>query len=206
MKLIDLSHRLSGQTPSYPGDPPVELTLNKTVGKDGYNAYLLNSGLHAGTHLDVPLHGFDGYPTVDSYPPDCFSGNGVLLDVRGEDPFYLKEEYDLLIDEGDIVLFYTGFDQYFGNPEKYYSEHPVISEELTGFLLKKQVKMVGSDTPSLDHPPLPAHRALLQNGIFLLENLTNLDALRDVKHFEVFALPLKIAAEGSFVRAVARVR
>jgi kynurenine formamidase len=65
--------------------------------------------------------------------------------------------------------------------------------------------MLGMDMPAPDYFPFDFHKELLTNGIFLLENLTNLQELLGVNDFEVIALPLKIAAEASFVRAVCRI-
>ncbi|HBN94883.1 MAG TPA: hypothetical protein DDZ66_01165, partial [Firmicutes bacterium] len=55
-KLIDLSHLLQDQTPAYPGDEPCRLVQTGSVERDGYTSFLLNTGLHVGTHLDAPLH------------------------------------------------------------------------------------------------------------------------------------------------------
>jgi kynurenine formamidase len=55
VKLVDISHVLSEQTPVYPGDAAVKLEKVKTLEKDRYTAYLLSSGLHAATHIDIPM-------------------------------------------------------------------------------------------------------------------------------------------------------
>ena len=39
------------------------------------------------------------------------------------------------------------------------------------------VELVGVDTPSVDRPPFEAHLALLGDGVLIVENLTNLDAI-----------------------------
>jgi kynurenine formamidase len=64
--------------------------------------------------------------------------------------------------------------------------------------------MLGVDMPSPDYPPFPVHKLLLNKGIFVLENLTGLEQLLGIKHFEVFEVPLKIHAEASLTRAFAR--
>ena len=55
---------------------------------------------------------------------------------------------------------------------------------------------------SPDLPPLAVHKRLLAAGVPMVENLTNLAALRG-RRFDFAALPLKISAEASLVRAVA---
>ena len=89
--------------------------------------------------------------------------------------------------------------------EKYFTEHPVVSDELAEFLLSRKIKMLGMDMPAPDYHPFKFHKDLLMKGIFILENLTNLKELVLLKEFEVIALPLKISAEASLVRAVCKV-
>ena len=73
------------------------------------------------------------------------------------------------------------------------------------FLVKQKVKIIGLDWPSPDHHPYPIHEILLKNNILILENLTNLDQLLNETDLEVFAFPLKIEADSSPVRVIARV-
>ncbi len=201
MKLIDISHELSGDTPLFPGDLPTRLTQYKDLEKDRYSAYLLETGLHTGTHVDVPMHLVPDGRTAADFPLDCFAGKGVLLDVRGEAVISMKGEYESLIDKGDIVLLFTGFGTRYRQPE-YFTGHPVVGDELAAFLLAKEIKMLGMDMPAPDYPPFSFHRELLRNGILVLENLTNLQSLAGIKDFHVMALPLKLTAEASPVRAV----
>lgn len=204
MRLIDLSHVVDEQTPIYPGDYKTSLKKYTTVEKDYYCSYLLSSCLHTGTHIDVPMHLLEDRRYVMDFPLENFVGKGVLLDVRGENPIGMKPHYKEMISEGSIVLLYTGFDKEYSKKE-YFTHHPEVSNELAEFLVSRKIKMLGMDMPSPDYPPFAVHKALLTNTIFILENLTNLQELLDIDNFEVMALPLKITAEASFVRAVCRV-
>lgn len=203
MKLIDITHVFNEETPVYPGDSQTQLTKYKTMEADYYNAYQLSTSLHTGTHIDIPMHLIDDERMVKDFDVKDFIGNGVLLDVRGEQSIAMKPEYDKMIKENDIVLLYTGFDQYY-HETKYFTEHPFVSDELGEFLLSKKIKMLGMDMPAPDYPPFTFHKRLLSNGIFILENVANLEALTNLSAFEVMAFPLKIAAEASLVRAVCR--
>ncbi|MCL2320947.1 MAG: cyclase family protein [Oscillospiraceae bacterium] len=201
MKLIDISHVLDENTPIFPGDPKTTLTRIKTIDKDYYNAYLLQSCFHTGTHVDIPMHLINDSRTVIDFPLDGFVGRGILLDVRGEKTLEMKPIYKEMISKQDIVLTFSAFDKkYF--QEEYFSQHPTVSDELADFLLSRKIKMLGMDMPSPDYPPFTFHKELLRNGIFVLENLTNLQSLIGIKKFEVMALPLKIRSEASFVRAI----
>jgi kynurenine formamidase len=202
--LIDLSHPLGENTPLFPGDAPLSLTPCKTHEADGYNAFTLSTGLHAGTHLDAPLHLLPQGKGVEDYPLARFHGRGVLLDARGQAVVHMRADYEDLVRPGDAVLLYTGFDVWFmADPARYFGAHPVIDEAFCDFLLRRGAGLLGLDTPSPDRAPFPLHRKLLAGEVFLLENLTNLGALAGGPPFEVLALPLRLKAEASLVRAVA---
>ncbi len=203
MKYIDLSHKIDDRIPVYPGDMEVSLTQVRSLATDKYNAYSFSSGLHAGTHIDCPMHLLQKDRTIAQYPLECFAGKGYLLDVRGENEIDYRDQYEEQIQKGDIVLAFTGSDKHYGN-EYYYENHPVITDKLANFLASREIKMLGVDMPSPDFPPFPVHKLLLKHDIFIIENLKNLELLLGVEHFEVFAQPLKICAEASLTRAFAR--
>lgn len=58
--------------------------------------------------------------------------------------------------------------------------------------------------PDLDKPWV-THKILLENEILILENLTNLDQLINIKDFEVIALPTKLQADAAPLRVIARI-
>lgn len=204
MSVIDISHPLDETIPVYPGDPPLRLTKRETEGRDGTISYYLETGLHAGTHIDMPLHMLPEGRCAADFPVERFMGEGVLLDARAERIITMKDAYAEAVKPGSIVLLYTGFDRMY-RKDVYFTEYPAVGGELAAFLLSKNIKMLGMDTPAPDFPPFSFHKMLLAGGTFVLENLTNLQSLLYVKSFEVIALPLKIQAEASPVRAVCRV-
>lgn len=203
MKYIDLSQDIYHHMPIYPGDRDVELFPEKSLAADHYTAFSLSTGMHAGTHIDCPMHLLEDSRTIAEYPMERFIGRGYLLDVRGLKKIAYQDKYDEEIQRGDIVLILTGSDKYYGSDD-YYNKHPEITEELAAFFVSRSIKLVGMDMPSPDYPPFAIHKLLLSQDILIIENLTNLELLLDVQAFEVFALPLKLHAEASVARVVAR--
>ena len=204
MKWVDLAHLLHSETPPYPGDPRPVLRQTRMLERDGYNAYELHTGLHAGTHVDLPMHLLDDPRTADRFAPELFCGRGKLLDLRGQREIGWSARYEDIVEAGDVVLLWTGFDALFHSaPDRYFSEHPVLTPQFAQQLAMRGVKMLGMDFPSPDQPPHALHRTLLGAGVLLLENLTGLYKIGRVSGFAVLALPLKLAAEASPVRAVA---
>lgn len=178
----------------------------KTWERDKHTNHRLTINMHAGTHIDGPMHLSASTTYLNELPAETFVGEGCLLDVRGEAVIGCRDEYEDRIQEGQIVLLYTGHGERFAEAD-YFSAHPVVGEELAELFVRKRVKMVGMDLPSPDRPPFAVHRLLFRHGILLLENLANLDRLADAKAeaFEVIALPLKIRADSSPARVLARV-
>lgn len=203
MKTIDLSHPFNTGTPVYPGDIPTQLEQFRFAEKDGFNAWDLHTSLHTGTHIDMPLHFLPESPFAGQYTLENFYGKGVLLDVRGEAVITMKEEYREQVGKGDVVLLYSGYDRHYQQPDVYFLSHPVLSVELAEFFVSSKIKILGMDIPSPDTKPHNVHKTLFAGGIFLLENVCNLQSLLAVPCFDVWALPLKIEAEASPVRAVA---
>lgn len=203
--LIDLTHIIRDGMPVYPGDADTELVQSKYLQKDHYNNHQLSTNMHAGTHIDGPMHLTDSIMYLNEFPLDSFIGEGCVIDVSTQTIIDYREEYERLIQERQIVLLYTGHSKYFGQAN-YFTDHPVLTVEFADFLIRKQVKMVGLDTPSPDKHPFEVHKRLFHNQILIAENLTNLEHLLDVKSFEIIALPLHIKADSSIARVIARVK
>ena len=202
---IDLTQTISDNMPCYPGDQPVSLQQIAFREQEGHNNFLLSSGMHSGTHLDGPMHLTSSLTRIAELPIDAFAGPGYLINVVGQKIIDLPETTLNHLQPGSVVLFHTGFDLYF-NQKAYYLSYPAISENTAHLLVKKKIKMVGIDFPSVDYAPFKVHDILLSNNILIIENLTNLSSLLPYRDFELLAFPLKIRADSSPVRVVARVK
>jgi kynurenine formamidase len=74
-------------------------------------------------------------------------------------------------------------------------------------MVKLEVKIVGMDMLGPDYDkPWATHKVLLGNDILILENLTNLDQLLNIEHFDVIALPAKLHSDAAPVRVVAIIK
>jgi len=203
-KVIDLTQNINKNMDVHPYDEKIKLYQDKKLKNDGYNNYRFETGMHAGTHIDTPMHMIDSNKYIKDYSLDKFIGSGVLLDVRGESVIKYKSKYDKIINVNDIVLLYTNHSKNFGSKE-YYEDYPVVDEKLAEYFKDKGIKILGMDSPSPDKTPFEVHKILFDKNIFIIENLTNLDKLLDVNKFEVIALPLKIKADSSIARVIAKI-
>jgi kynurenine formamidase len=204
MRYIDLSYDIEDKMPVYPYDSEVVLQQDRLFDKDKYNNFRLDTGMHSGTHIDSPMHMTKDKTFIGDYVIDKFCGRAVVFDVTGRENIGLNEFDEMLLNSGDIVLFYTGFENCYGK-DSYYTEHPVLDIKAAELLVQKKVKVIGFDMPSPDRYPFDVHKLMLKNGIFIAENLKNLGLLIGYKTVEIFMFPLKIKADASLVRAVAKV-
>ncbi|MFC4224098.1 cyclase family protein [Lysinibacter cavernae] len=214
MRVVDLSHQISTGMPVFPGDPAVRIREAASIEAHGFRVCELHLGSHSGTHLDAPSHTVPAGPTLDQLTLGQLIGEARV--VRVPDASALSViSLDTVRDQLDgvgpntMVLFDTGWSQYFGEDEYY--RHPSLDVGIAHFLIEHGVTVLGVDTLNPDHTPaadeefvgLPVHDAFLGAGNVIIENLTNLAAI-DWPRPTVIALPLSLGAvDGSPVRVVA---
>jgi len=83
MHLYDLSVALSDDTPTYPGDPGIQIREWSTLASgDKANVSLLEFGAHTGTHVDAPAHFLAGAGKVENLSLDILIGGLRSLRCR----------------------------------------------------------------------------------------------------------------------------
>lgn len=209
MQIIDLTHTICEDMPVYPGTETPKLTAANTHEKDGFQETLLHMYSHTGTHMDAPMHIFKDRTALDAFEASQFVGSGIAIDCSelavGEKITMAKINVCRAeADAAEFVLFYTGWDRYWGD-DMYFGNYPHIDMEVAEYLTVSGKKGVGLDVIGLDQVgSLELHKRLFkQHEIVIVENLTGLGQLVG-KRFTFCALPLKYEnADGAPVRAVA---
>lgn len=208
MQIYDVSVPLSAATPTYPGDPGIEIKqwLQLENG-DAANVSLINFGLHSGTHVDAPAHFIAGGARVESLPLESLVGAAEVMEVA----------YNVrVIDEAFVaancnsgaqrILFKTRNSGFWNNPDEgFRADYTYIDPAAARALVALGVKLVGIDYLSVEQfqsETFETHLALLGSGVVIVEGLD----LRAVAGgtYELFCLPLKIVG-GSGDGAPARV-
>ncbi|QRF75340.1 arylformamidase [Thermoplasmatales archaeon] len=213
-KWFDLSHTYEEGMPEATGHAAMksESVNNRNTGSRITN---ITFNSHCGTHIDAPYHYVDNGRTIDTFPPDFFSGTAAVLDLPRDD-FQPVTRDDILknldlVSAADFVFIRTGWEEKW-NREEYVWKYPYISPEAAEYLASSRIRILGTDTISPD-PSLksglrkgsPAHLALLPRNILIIENLAGLKPLAG-KLVETFCFPLKFTGgDGSPVRVVARI-
>ncbi len=211
MKIIDLTHVIAENMPVYPGTEGPKLAPLYTHEMYGFKETLLTMFSHTGTHMDAPAHLFADGITLDQLPITQFVGKALRIDCS-DLPIGQRMTMDYInrdrekADKADYIIFYTGWDRYWG-VEQYFSDYPCVDSEVVEYLVNSHKKGVGLDTISLDPTTdsnLSLHKKLLKsNDIVIIENLMNLHLLSE-ELFTLCALPMKqVDADGSPIRAIA---
>jgi kynurenine formamidase len=165
---------------------------------------------HMGTHLDLMGRAFD---------LDRSETPGVVFDLDGqlgaiEHREVLPEDVDLSkVREDDFVVFHTGaLDEFgYGNDEYFRLEAPQLSYALIDALIDRKAAFIGVDMggarKAAEHRQVDEYCA--QRGVFIVENLANLERLaREAEdgRFAARIYPLNLAgATGLPCRVLAEV-
>ncbi|MCF8237115.1 MAG: cyclase family protein [Saprospiraceae bacterium] len=200
--IIELGHPLSGQIPTYPGDPPLRFSRLSNVRQDGYALHQISGTAHSGTHLDAPAHFLEAGMAIDGYPASHWMGRAMLMDVKGQATIDQADLDQVRSANLDFLLFRTGWDQFY-NTSQYFDQHPVFCESFALQLAALSLKGIGMDLPGPDLEPYPIHPILFNAGMVIIENMTNLDQLTEGQPFMFLALPLSWSLEASWVRPLA---
>jgi kynurenine formamidase len=194
--VVDLTHTMSPDFPTFFGVPGIELQKQFDFKKDGFNLNWWRIIEHAGTHLDAPIHFTEAGATVERIPAETLVAPLAVIDVRGraaQNADYMVSRQDLLDWEKKnrqlparcCVAMLSGWAQFVGDAAKYTGaaggvfHFPGFSPEAVEWLTKeRQVVGLAVDTLSLDHGPskdFRVHHLWLGSGRWGLENVANLD-------------------------------
>jgi arylformamidase len=203
-RLLDVSVPLAAGIPAYPGNPEFELQPVKRIA-DGQssNVSRVIMGTHTGTHVDAPQHFFDGSVPVDTLALDLLIGRAHVVDmprrggITAEDlaAAGLREDLRVLLKTPNSALW---------NGTAFKPDYTHLTEGGARYLVNQGVKVVGIDYLSVERykqPGAPAHRALLSQGVIIIEGLNLSEA--EPGMYEMYCLPLRIAgADGAPARVV----
>ncbi|MGZ8186144.1 MAG: cyclase family protein, partial [Methylobacter sp.] len=200
-----MSHSYDSATLYWPNNRKGFEHVTEAEGKTSsgyyYSSYSICTPEHGGTHLDAPIHFAENKLTVDQLPLSSLTGNAVVIDVSRK--ALANRDYQITIEDienwekennripdNTIILFRTGYGQFYPNRKKYFGtpktgmaaipelHFPGIFPATTQWLVEKRnIKAVGLDTPSLDYgqsKEFKTHQILLGSNKPGFENLANL--------------------------------
>ena len=210
---IDLTHPLDSTVPTWTGSCGFQHEIKMDYDQ---GVRVMNYKCHAGvgTHMDAPSHFIRGAKSIADIPLDQLIAPACILDLSAKmhpDLFIMPE--DILDHEkrwgkivsGSLVLAYTGWEQFWGEQDRYRNADASGKMHFPGYhvsaaelLLKRGVVGIGIDTMSPDgsnnrpENKFPVHECILGAGKYIIENAAHLSRMPSMGAY-VLALPLKIA-------------
>jgi kynurenine formamidase len=197
-----------------------------------YSSYSISAPEHGGTHLDAPIHFAENKQTADKIPLEHLTGKGIVIDVSDRalsnhdyqisiEDIILWEKENGRIEDQTIVLFRTGYAQFYPNREKYFGtarigaeaipelHFPGIHPDAAQWLVdNRKISSFGLDTPSMDYgqsTDFKTHQIMLGSNIPGFENV-NIPMTLPSKGIYIVALPMKIGnGSGAPLRIIANV-
>ncbi len=194
-----------GLVPLYPGDTDLSVRREQhRAHGDPANVSSMTCSLHCGTHVDAPVHFFDGQPGVDTVPIGTLLGPVWVADATGVDGDIDAAALSrLAIPDGATRILFRTPNSEMWNAPRFVEEFVSVTPDAATVLAERGVLLVGIDYLSIAsyQDPAPTHEALLRAGVTILETL-DLRAV-DPGWWTLTCLPLRIpGADGAPARAV----
>ncbi|MEP6742798.1 MAG: cyclase family protein [bacterium] len=211
MTIYDVSVPLSATTPTYPGDPTIEIKSWLELKRgDAANVSLLHFGAHSGTHVDAPAHFIAGGSKVEALPLESLLGEATVVEVP-QDMMAIDDDFvsNNCNPASERILFKTRNSSFWNNPEVgFRTDYTYLEPKAAQRFTEIGVRLVGIDYLSVEQygsKTFETHLTLLSRSIVILEGLD----LRNVPagRYELICLPLRIAGgagDGAPVRAILR--
>jgi kynurenine formamidase len=205
-EVIDLTHTLSAETPTWTGDCGFEYELlfdYDPADPVKFRIHKIHMSAGTGTHLDAPLHCFANATDIATIPLHDLIAPCVVIDVSYCEPDYVVCVQDIedfearygAIPQECFVIIHTGWSRFWDEPIRYRNDlvFPSISLEAAQYFLDRKIVGLGIDTLSPDTATsgYPVHHLLLGAGKYLVENVANANKLPAVGAYS-FVLPVKI--------------
>ena len=162
VKIYDLSIPIGILTPPWPTYEPMQMKFFKRLAPNGANGQLVTHSNHVGTHLDGPLHFDTAGRDIASLELTKLCAPGVVVDLSDmAQDFGIYTPKDITdradVHKGDILIINTGyhkygFDQPTADEKRYMLRHPGPSMDFIQWVRDMEIKWIGVDCGSADHP------------------------------------------------------
>ena len=206
-RIYDVTVPLAPGMLAYPGDPPFEIEPVHEVGEAPFSLSRMVLTTHSGTHVDAPAHFLAGGATVDQLPLEILLGKARVVEISTRERVDRADLEALDLADDLRVLLKTRMS---GQMLKagYQEDHLYLTVDAAHYLAQAGLKLVGFDYLSVDRfgsADFPAHHALLEAGVVLVEGLDLSEV--EAGEYEMSCLPLRVGGgDAAPARVVLRTR
>ncbi|MBX7053685.1 MAG: cyclase family protein [Pyrinomonadaceae bacterium] len=206
MTIYDITVTIDDTVPIYKGDPSVDFTSFKAIGRgDSANVSQISLGVHTATHVDAPNHFIDGAKRVHELDPAKLIGPCRVIGVP-DDVIAIEPEHCGDLTGVERVVFKTQNSSFWATPERgFRNDFSYLTPATAKLLVDSGIVLVGIDYLSIEKsgsPGHPVHITLLDKEVVILEGVD----LRAVPpgDYDLICAPLKYdgaTGDGSPARA-----
>jgi kynurenine formamidase len=167
-EMLDMTAPFSVRSPQWANYIPLSITYNKRVGGQffgmGRNGSTCNASIHLASHMDGEKHFWPAGRTIGQVPLEEWVGPGVIVDISDKvsnssvyTPKMMEDAVGGDIREGDILIIKTGWNNFGWYSEdsdefRYMIKHPGPSPDFAQWCVDRNLKWLGVDAVSQDHP------------------------------------------------------
>ena len=205
-RYIDITLALGPGLPTWPGHPPFELGLVRSIAAGASsNVSRLSMSVHAGTHVDAPRHFFDDGAGADSLRLESMLGRAYVVYLPKVERVTSAElERARIPSRTRRLLIRTRNSESWSQGEAAFHDDFVgLDASAAQWIVAHHMLLVGVDYLSVApwKEGRPTHEILLRAGVTVVEGLN----LQHVKagRYRVCCLPLRIlGSDGAPARVV----
>jgi arylformamidase len=164
---------------------------------------------HVGTHVEAPYHAFREGAQIAELDPRSLIGPAAVVDFSDKEADQPIRREEMIgradhLEKGDILLIRTGLSRYYLTPRY---RRPYLETGAVEWLIERGIKALGIDCSGFENRAVENdevnHRKLLGRGILIVEDMNNLDLLKQQRVF-FLALPLRIEGlDACWIRPIA---
>lgn len=223
-RIVDLTHTLVPDFPTFFGQPQLEIDTLFDFETDGFNMKTWTLVEHTGTHMDAPFHFSNDQDTADEIPLSRLILPLAVVDIRAKaagnpdaqltpDDLHTWESQYGRIPDGGCVAMLSGWAEKVNSDEFRNADangvlhFPGFHVEAADFLIEERnVYGIVVDTLSLDYGPsadFAVHYRWLPTNRWGMEAVANLDKVPPVGATIVAAGPKVAGATGGPSRVIA---
>jgi kynurenine formamidase len=165
-EILDMTLPFSVQTPQWANYEPLSVKYTKRVGGQyfgmGRNGSICTASFHLATHMDGEKHFWPAGRAIGEVPLEEWVGPGVIADIShlvSDASVYTPQMIEDVVEvrKGDILILKTGWHKYgWNSPDsdefRYMIKHPGPSPDFAQWCVDKEIKWIGVDAVSADHP------------------------------------------------------
>lgn len=191
---FDVSLDIDPKMPHWPGHDATSITRFSDVDcGDSSTCSLLKMSVHAGTHVDAPIHWFKEGSGVEALSLEALIGDAFVLNVKGDgavEGFHIDQ-----IPAGvDRVIFKTRNSAHWEKTSfEFDPTYVALTQDASQAIVRRKFKLVGIDGLSIQRykeRESMVHDTLFNHNVVIVEGLDLRKA--ETGHYEFICAPLKI--------------